>query len=322
MPKSETQPTIQQFAWFEGGFVPLEEAKIGVQTHGFLYGTSIFEGIRGYYLPESNSVSIFRMREHYERMIGNSRLFYLDDSGYDCEAMCKITTELIERNSPTGDVYIRPTLYKSNLNITPHLGQTTTALTVWTIPFGNYLDLGKGLKVCVSSWRRLRDNAIPPRAKAGGAYMNTALAVTDARKMGFDDAVFLTEGGTVSEGSAMNLFLIHKGKLITPGHTENILEGITRASLMEIARKELGIETVERVVDRSELYFAEEAFFCGTGAQVAPITSFDNRLVGDGNVGPITKKLQDLYFKIVKNQMSAYASWCTVVPIKKESPVK
>ena len=311
--KSETP----QYAWFEGAFVPLNDARISVQTHAFLYGTSIFEGIRGYYLPESNSVSIFRMREHYERMLGNARLFYLDDSGLDCDEMIRITTELVARNQPASDIYIRPTLYKGNLNITPHLGQTTTAFTVWSIPFGNYLDLGKGLKVCVSSWRRLRDNAIPPRAKAGGAYMNTALAVTDARKMGFDDAVFLTEAGTVSEGSAMNLFLVKNNKLITPGATENILEGITRASLMEIARNELGIDTIERCVDRSELYLADEAFFCGTGAQVAAITSFDNRDVGNGQIGPITQKLQEIYFRIVKNQHPRYTGWCTLVDLQK-----
>lgn len=312
-----SESSSPQYAYFEGQLVPLGDAKISVQTHAFLYGTSIFEGIRGYYLPESNSLSIFRMREHYERMIANARLFYLDDSGLSLEDYERITVELIQKNQPDSDVYIRPSLYKSNLNITPHLGQTTTAFTVWTIPFGNYLDLSKGLKVIVSNWRRLGDNMIPPRAKAAGAYMNTALAVTDARKMGFDDAVFLTESGHVSEGSAMNLFLVKNGKLLTPGVTASILEGITRDSLMTLAQNELGVETVQRTIDRSELYFADEAFFCGTGAQVAPITAFDGRAVGNGEIGPVTKQLQEVYFKAVKNQLPEYSKWCTVVNLAK-----
>jgi branched-chain amino acid aminotransferase len=180
---------------------------------------------------------------------------------------------------------------------------------------GNYLDLSKGLSVCVSSWRRLGDNQIPPRTKAGGAYMNTALAVTDARRMGFDDAVFLTDAGHVSEGSAMNLFLIRHGKLITPGDTANILEGITRDTVIQIAKNELGLETESRTIDRTELYRADEAFFCGTGAQIAPITQFDNRQVGTGELGEITHKLQTLYFDVVKGKLPQYRHWCEKVPV-------
>jgi branched-chain amino acid aminotransferase len=160
------------------------------------------------------------------------------------------------------------------------------------------------------------DNAIPPRAKAGGAYMNTALAVSDARKSGFDDAIVLTPEGTVSEGSAMNVFIVRNGKLITPAITENILEGITRDTILTLARNELGLQTEERVIDRTELYVSEEAFFCGTGAQVAPITQIDNRPLGDGQIGPITRKVQDLYFQVVKNQIPRYKDWCTCVSVK------
>lgn len=305
-----------QYAYFEGNFVPIDEAKISIKTHAFLYGTSVFEGIRGYWVPETSTLSIFRMREHYVRLLENSRIFYLTPE-LSVEDLARITVELMQRNQPSTDMYIRPTLFKTGENITPTLEKTITDFCLWTVPLGNYLDLEKGLSVCVSSWRRLGDNQIPPRTKAGGAYMNTALAVTDARKMGFDDAVFLTADGSVSEGSAMNMFLIRHGKLITPGDNENILEGITRDCIITLAKNELGIETESRQVDRTELYRAEEAFFCGTGAQIAPITQFDLRPVGDGKIGPITRKLQSLYFDVVKGKLPQYQSWCT--PVKIES---
>ncbi len=300
--------------YFEGGFVPADEAKISVKTHGFLYGTSLFEGIRGYWLPETRQIAVFRMKEHYQRLLTNSRLFYLTPE-LSLQQLNELTVELICRNKPDMDIYIRPTLYKSTEHVTPSLSETQTDFCVWIKAFGNYLALDKGLSVMVSSWRRVQDNAIPARAKAGGAYMNTALAVTDARKMGFDDAVFLTEAGTVSEGSAMNLFLVKNGELVTPSKTEDILEGITRDTLITLARDELGLETVERVIDRSELYHADEAFFCGTGAQVAPITAFDQRAVGEGAIGPITAKLQALYFDVVKNKVPKYRDWITLVQL-------
>lgn len=304
-----------QHAYFEGQFVPLDDAKISIKTHAFLYGTSVFEGVRAYWVPEKSTMSIFRMQEHYERLLENSKIFYLTPT-QTLEELLDITTELVRRNNTGTDMYIRPTLFKTGENITPTLEKTITDFCLWTSPLGNYLDLEKGLSVCVSSWRRLGDNQIPPRTKAGGAYMNTALAVTDARRMGFDDAVFLTADGHVSEGSAMNLILVRKGKLITPGITDNILEGITRDTVMILAKNELGIDTEERLIDRTELYRADEAFFCGTGAQIAPITQFDGRPVGDGKLGPITRKLQNLYFDTVKGKLPQYASWCTPVAIE------
>ena len=301
-------------AYFEGQYTPIEDAKISIRTHGFLYGTSVFEGIRAYWLPDKKTMSIFRMREHYERMVTNSDIFYLNP-GHSVDELCEITVELIKRNEPDSDMYIRPTFYKADENVTPLLDQAHASCAIWMRPFGAYLDLSKGLSVCVSNWRRIQDNAIPARAKAGGAYMNTALAVTDARRMGFDDAIFLTEGGTVYEGSAMNLFIVKNGKLITPSKQEDILEGITRDTLITLAKNELGLDTEERSIDRTELYHANEAFFCGTGAQVAPITQIDKRSVGDGNPGPLTRQLQELYFKVVKAELPQYTDWCTLVPV-------
>ena len=302
-------------AYFNGALVPVENAKISVRTHGFLYGTSIFEGIRAYWLPEQNAVSMFRAREHFDRMVRNARIFFMKPP-LTTEEMIAITRELLKRNAAETDTYIRPTLYMSAEQISPCIEDTLpTELTIWSAPLGAYVDISKGLHVCTSSWRRVDDNAIPPRAKASGSYMNASLIVTDARRSGFDDAIVLDQAGSVTEGSAMNLFMLRDGKLITPGRTENILEGITRDTLMTLARQELGIPCEERMVDRTELYVCDELFYSGTGAQVAPITKVDHRPVGTGEIGPITRQLQELYFKVVKAQLPQYAHWCDVVPL-------
>jgi branched-chain amino acid aminotransferase len=307
-----TQAPISDIAYFDSKFVPLNEANINIKTHAFLYGTSIFEGIRGYYLPETDSVAIFRLKEHMARLLESAHFYFLTPP-HSVDDLCNITVELVKQNQPSTDIYIRPTLYKTGVNITPRMDSTENACCIWVHPLGNYLDTSKGLKVCVSSWRRLDDNALPPRAKAGANYLNTALMVTDSRNSGFDDAIALNQDGTVSEGSAMNLFLIRNNILITPGKTDNILEGITRDTLITLAKNELGLVTEQRPVDRTELYRADEAFFCGTGAQVAPISSIDHRTIGKSGMGPITQQLQALYFKVVRNQLPQYSSWVTMV---------
>jgi branched-chain amino acid aminotransferase len=300
--------------YFQGNFVPDAEANVSVRNHSFLYGTSLFEGIRGYWVEEQQAISIFANQEHFERLLSNARIFGMSVEE-SLERCCQITTELIQRNGHKGDTYIRPTIYKHAHVIGPYLDKVPNSLTIFTQPLGAYVDIDAGLSVCVSSWRRLGDNMIPPRAKAGGAYMNTALIKTEALRNGYDEAIVLTQEGRVSEGSAMNLFIVRKGKLITPAVTENILEGITRAVIIELAQNELGLEVEERQVDRTELYVADEAFFCGTGAQVAPITSIDKRPLGDGEIGPISKQIQALYFDVVKGKVPKYRHWCTLVPL-------
>ncbi len=305
---------MSETVFFEGKFVPFEQANLNVKTHAFLYGTSLFEGLRGYWLPEENAISIFRMKAHYERILSNSRIYFMTPkSGLD--QLMEETAELVRLNAPTQDIYIRYTLYKTGINIGPFLDKVETEYTIWTHPLGNYVDIKDGLHVTVSSWRRVDDNAIPPCAKAGGSYINTALMITDAKRRGFDELISLTDAGTVSEGSAMNVFLMRRGKLVTPPITENILEGITRETIITLAKNELGLEVEERIVDRTELYRADEMFFTGTAAQVAPITQIDGRPIADGKVGPITTALQNLYFDVVKNRNPKYSDWCTVVKL-------
>lgn len=305
---------MSETVYFEGQFVPFEQANLNIKTHAFLYGTSLFEGIRGYWLPETESISIFRMKEHYERILANSNIFFMTPEA-SLQELMDLTSELVRRNAPRQDIYIRFTLYKSGISIGPFLDKVKTEFCIWTHPLGNYVDISDGLNVTVSSWRRVDDNAIPPAAKAGGAYMNTALMITDAKRKGFDEVISLTHDGNVSEGSAMNVFLVRKGKLVTPPPTENILEGVTRDSIIQLAASELGLAVEERAVDRTELYRCEEAFFTGTAAQVAPITTIDSRPVGNGKVGEITQAIQQLYFKVVKNQAPRYSDWCSLVDV-------
>jgi branched-chain amino acid aminotransferase len=300
------------YAFFKGSFVPLEEANVNIMNNAFMYGTAVFEGIRGYWNQRKEEMYVFRMREHYERMHDSMKIMCMDLK-YSIDEMCDITIELLKRNQPRIDTYIRPSAYKSGQKIGPSLADNPTDFCMFTVAFGDYFHGAPGLNVQISSWRRVEDNAIPARAKIVGAYANTALAKTDAVKAGFDECIVLSENGHVSEGSAMNLFMVKRGQLITTPTTENILEGITRGSIIEFAEAELGIKAVTRTIDRSELYTADELFFCGTGAQIAPIISIDKRPVGKGEAGPISNKIKDLYIDICRGEVPKYSKWITPV---------
>ena len=299
-------------AYFEGKFVPTEEAKVSILTHAFNYGTGLFEGIRGYYSKDEDEILIFRLQEHIDRFLRNGNLLYMDlrETREDLEGIC---VELVKRSGFREDVYIRPIAYKSELSLSPKVKGVESSVCCWVIKLGDYVELNAGLDVAVSSWRRLSDNAIPARAKTTGSYINSALARSEADLAGFDEAIVLREDGTVSEGSAMNIFLVLDGKLITPPESADILIGITRNTVIELAQKELGLEVIERPIGRTELYICDEIFFTGTGAQVAPVRSVDRRLVGSGEPGPISKKLQTLYFDVVQGKIDKYRHWCTPV---------
>lgn len=299
---------MTEYVYMNGEYVEKEKAVIPVMTHGFLYGTSIFEGIRAYYNKEEDQLYAFRVPEHFERLKRSARIMHMVPTN-TVEEYCEITKTLLQKNNYHEDTYVRPTHYKSAERVGTSFLNNPDSFLIFTVPMGDYIDTSKGLSVCVSNWRRTSDNAIPPRAKVGGAYANCALISTDARLSGFDDAIVLSEDGIVTEGSAMNLFLVYGGKLVTSLATDNILQGITRDTIIELAN-DLGIEVETRVIDRTELYLADEAFFCGTGAQVSPITKIDHRELGDGKVGPISRKLQTLYFDIVCGRVDKYKKWC------------
>ena len=299
-------------AYFEGSYVPVEDAKVSILTHSFNYGTGLFEGIRGYYSPDEDNILVFRLEEHVDRLVRNFSILCMEIPETR-EDIAKICVELAKRSGFREGVYIRPLCYKSELSLGPKLNGVDASFCCYVIKLGDYVDVESGLDVAVSSWRRLSDNAIPSRAKAVGSYVNSSLAATEAKQAGFDEAVFLREDGTVAEGSAMNIFIVMNGKLVTTPQTADILVGITRNTVLQLAQDELGIEVVERPISRTELYVCDEAFFCGTGAQVAPVRSVDRRVIGDGTPGPVSKKLQKLYFDVVMGKVEKYRGWCTPV---------
>jgi branched-chain amino acid aminotransferase len=299
-----------EYVYMAPDFVPSEEAKVSVRSHGFNYGTSVFEGIRGYWNDDEKELYIFRLFDHMERLNRSSRILLMNLPGSVPELVEKCK-ELVRRNQYRQDIYLRPIAYKG---IPERLGVTLTNapdhFLIYSFPLGEYLPRERALRVCVSPWQRISDNAAPARGKIGGVYINSALAKTDAVAQGFDECILLTVLGTVSEGSTENIFLLYDQELVTPAVTEDILVGITRNTIMELARNEMGLKVTERVVDRSELYVADEVFFCGTGAEVSGIGQIDGRHIGDGGLGPITRNIQDLYRSVARGQVEKYKPWC------------
>ncbi len=301
-----------EYVYFEGKIVPEEEAKISIKTNSFHYGTAIFEGIRAYYDEETGKMWGLFFKEHYQRLFQNMKVLNMSIEE-TVDELVDITKELIKRNNIKSDIYIRPIVYFADLKISPKLVGYTSKIAIYTYPLGDYIDVNKGIKAIVSSWTRLNDNMIPPRLKVAGAYVNSAFSKTEAILAGADEAIVLNKNGYVSEGSAENIFIIRNGKLITPPVSDDILEGITRNAIITIA-KDLGYQVEERHIARTELYVADEVFFCGTGAQVSPVVEIDNRKIGDGKPGKITKEIQKVYFDAVRGKIEKYRQW--IIPIE------
>ena len=306
----------EAFAFFQGDIVPLNEARVSVTTHALHYGTAVFEGIRGNWNKEHNKLYVFRMREHYERLIQGCRIMMLDIP-YSVDDLCNITIELLQKCEYKEDLYIRPLAYKSEERVANlKLQDLASDFTLMAVPFGNYIESEGAIRCCTSSWRRIDDTIIPPRVKISGHYVNSILAKTEATLAGFDEDVMLTQDGNVSEGTGENLFLITNGVIHTPEVAHNNLTGITRDSAMNLAKDELGLDVVEREIRRSELYLADEIFLTGTAAHITPVGAIDNRLIKDGEVGSVTSQLREKYVDIIKGNNSKYSSWCTEIPLK------
>ena len=312
MSSNSSEPRIFPKAYFQGDFVPIEEAKISIMNHTFLYGTSVFEGIRAYWSQADKKLYLFRALEHFQRLKQSMKILHMELEE-DASDFLLLAKELMKVNEVKQDAYLRATVYKSGERIGPALLNNKDEFCIFAIPFGDYLDTQKGIPVTVSNWRRVEDNAIPSRAKISGSYVNTALAKTDALLGNFAESILLDEQGHVTEGSAMNIFMVKANKFITTPVYQNILEGITRNTLLELIREELGCQSETRTIDRSELYTADELFFCGTGAQISPITSVDYRKISDGKPGKLTRALSQLYFDLVKNKIPKYQNWCTKI---------
>jgi branched-chain amino acid aminotransferase len=303
---------LSKHAFFEGKIVPLSEAKINIATHGFLYGTSVFSGMRAYWNEEKRCLFVFRPYDHFRRLLHSARIMSMQ-SQYDEEGLIDLTVNLLRTDNWQQDVYLRPTLYKADMGIGVRLHNLKDEFSMFVTAFDKYVANDTNAHVTVSSWRRIDDNVIPARGKVSGAYANSALIKTDANRAGFDEALVLDNHGHISEGSAMNVFMVRDGIVVTPPVTDNILEGITRRSIIELARTELGLEVVERSIDRTEVFIAEEMFMTGTAAQVTAVTKVDHRPIGAGVMGPVTTKLRALYEDIVRGKNGKYDHWNVAV---------
>jgi len=305
----------EELAFFRGKVVPLAEARVSVMTHALHYGTAVFEGIRGNWNESQSKMFVFRMREHYLRFLQGCSIMMLDIP-YSVDDLSDITVDLIQRCGYAQDLYIRPLAYKSEeLVANLRLQDLGSDFTLIVVPFGSYIDADGALRCCTSSWRRIDDTIIPTRVKIAGHYVNSILAKTEATLAGFDEAIMLTQDGDVSEGTGENLFLIAGGVIHTPPVSDNNLVGITRDSAMRLAREELGLEIVERTIRRSELYLADEVFLTGTAAHIQPVGSLDNRAIGDGGVGTVTRQLSDLYLELIRGNNPKYVNWSTAVSL-------
>lgn len=304
--------TKPEYAFFGGKIVPIDQAKVSVMTHAFNYGTGVFAGMRAYWNDDEQQLFIFRAHDHFERFRQSAGLMRIDVP-YSESELTDILVELLRTEDYHENVYIRPLAYKASEGIGVRLHGLTDAMTIFALPMGSYLHNEEGTHVGFSAWRRVEDNAIPARGKVVGAYANSALIKTDAVLAGYDEALVLNEDGHVSEASAANLFIVRKGVAITPSITSNTLEGIIRRTLIELLRNELGVEVVEREVDRTECYLAEEMFLCGTGVQIGAVTKIEHRPVGTGAMGAITRQLRELFFDVVTGRAPKYRDWLTPV---------
>ncbi len=303
---------MEALAFFRNEFVALAEAKVSIVTHALNYGTGCFEGIRGNWNAEEQQLYLFRVREHYERLARSCRVMKLE-LPYGTDELVALTRELVARNGFREDVYLRPIAYKGSEVIGVRLHDLEDHFSLFCVPFGAYHEVEKGVRCCTVSWRKVPDLAIPTRAKVTGIYVNSALARTEAHEHGFDEAIMLTQENMVCEGSGENIFAIIRGELVTPDPSQDILVGITRDSVMRLAREELGLRVVERPMARNELYVADEVFMTGTAAHVTPVLEIDYRPIGNGDVGPITQRLKDLYFDAIYGRNKKYIDWCTPV---------
>ncbi|MCL4251452.1 MAG: branched-chain amino acid transaminase [Anaerolineae bacterium] len=306
-----------RYAFFEGKIVPIADAKVGVMTHALNYGTGVFGGLRGYWNEDEEQLFVFRPHDHFERFLQSAYMMRID-LPYSATELVHILLDLLRKEGFRENCYIRPLAYKSTEMIGVKLHDVDNALTIFALPFGSYVnDKEAGLHVGFSSWRRVDDNAIPARGKVTGAYANSALIKTEANLAGYDEALVLNSGGHLSETSASNVFIVRKGVVITPPVYADVLEGITRRTIIHLLREELGIEVVERDIDRTELYVTDEVFLCGTGVQIAAITQIEHRPVANGVMGPITQRISSLYHSLVRGQVEKYREWLTPVYAKR-----
>ena len=303
---------LPRMAFFKDRVIPYAEAQVGLLTHTLNYGTGVFAGVRGYWNKDEPNLLVFRLDDHMRRLHESARLMRMNLALSE-EATARAVIDLLRAEGLKEDCYIRPLAFYSDELIGVRLHGLTTSLGIVAVPFGRYIDKADGAHCTVSSWRRPDDSVIPARGKITGSYANSAFAKSDAELAGFDEAILLNHAGYVSEGSGENIFIVRRGVVATPSLNQSVLEGITRRSLITLLRDELGVAVEERPIDRGELFMADEVFLTGTAAQITAVSKIDHRPVGSGHLGPLTKKLRDLFFDVVHGRVAKYRAWCTPV---------
>lgn len=307
---SARQEVTSGVAFFRGELMPFEHANVSIATHGLNYGTGCFEGIRAYWNGDHHELYILKAQEHFERFLRSAKILKIQVP-YSADDLVEWTRKMLKANHFEEDVYIRPLAFKGAAMIKVTLSGIRDELGIFAVPMGDYVAT-EGLKATVSNWVRIADNIIPSRAKVTGAYINAALANDDAALDGYDEAIMLSQDGQVAEASSSNLFIVRHGRLITTPVTADILEGITRQAVFELAA-DLNLIPEERPIDRTELYVADEVFLCGTGVQLAAVVEIDHRIIGTGQTGPVTAALQEAYFQAVRGDDTRHRDWVTPV---------
>ncbi|HZU85776.1 MAG TPA: branched-chain amino acid transaminase [Polyangiaceae bacterium] len=302
---------MTSIVYHNGAFRPEGEVTVSVRSRALNYGLGCFAGIRAYRAHDGGQLNVFRLDRHARRLEHSARILRLR---LCCspEELARAIIELLRRNEIRSDAYVRPMVFADSNELSPVLDDATSATVIYCMPLGRYLS-AHPIDVCVSSWRRVRETALPARAKATAGYLNSALARREALDDGYAEAILLTEEGHVSEGSAEHVFIVREGCLVSPPSTADNLDGITRRSLVELAREDLGIPFVERPIGRTELYIADEVFLCGTGAEVTAVRSVDRRVIGDGEVGPVTRRLSERFEAVVRARVPSRGEWLTPV---------
>ena len=308
---------LPNYAFFKGKVIPYKEANVGVLTHALNYGSAVFGGLRAYWNDQEEQLFVFRPEDHFKRFLQSAKLMCME-LPYSWEQLVEGLTTLMRKEGYKEDCYVRPLAFFSDEIIGVRLHDLHTELSIIALPFGRYGSNEDGQSVTVSSWRRVDDNIIPARGKIAGAYVNSAFVKTDANRAGFDEALVLNQDGHISEGSAANVFMYRNGVWATPPITDNILEGITRRSILQFMREDLKWDVVERSIDRTEVYLADEMLFAGTGVQIAAITRVDHRPVGTGQMGARTAELKKFFLDVVRGNNAKYRGWCH--PIYEKAP--
>lgn len=309
------RPAHHRWVWLNDEYVPASEAALPITTQAFNYGTGVFEGIRGYRQADSERVAVFRLGDHLLRLRQSASLLAIDDLP-EAAALAEITLSLLRRNEADGDCYIRPVAYKRQLlpgsGFGVKLSGVSSGLSINSLNMGAYVKQ-EGIRCTLSGWRRVADNAIPARAKITGSYVNSALAMEAAQRGGYDDAIMLNHLGYVAEATTSNVFMVKKGRLITPPVTANILEGITRDTVITLAQHYLGLTVEQRDILPSELLTADECFLSGTGVEITPVTQLDHCRLRSSGTESVTMAIREYYAQAVRGKLNAFMHWLTPV---------